>query len=171
MFNSLDTSFERYYQLKFKATLDGVDYRCMADLILVDHSNKRIYPIDLKTSGHPEWNFFDSFKQWRYDLQARLYWRIIRDNLDRDEVYKDYILENYRFVVINKRTITPLVWVFDDTQKQGTLVYGENGQIEFQDPQDLGKELSFYLSSRPTVPNGISKTGDNNIIEWLNKKK
>lgn len=171
LFNPFDKQLERHYQLKFKATLGDVNYRCMADLIVVDHKRKKIFPFDLKTSGHPEWDFFDSFTKWRYDIQARLYWRIIRDNLDRDEEYKDYTLEDYRFIVINKKTLTPLVWKFDDTQVYGALNYGENDQIEFEDPLDLGKELSIYLSSRPQVPMGIDISGDNNIITWLNKKK
>ena len=50
-------------------------------LIVVDHNNKTIQPIDLKTSGHPEWDFYHSFILWHYDIQARLYWRIIKDNI------------------------------------------------------------------------------------------
>lgn len=169
-FNDLDDGLERAYQLKFKATLDDVDYRCMADLIVVDHQNKIVYPIDLKTSSHAEWDFYESFVQWRYDLQARLYWRIIRDNMDRDEQFKDYKLDDYRFVVVNKRTVTPLVWKFGATKANGTLHFGKNDQVEFQDPFELGKELSIYLSSRPPVPTGIETVEDNNIIEWLNKK-
>ena len=38
-----DTSIERFYQLKFKATFDNVDYRCMMDEVIVDHTNKKIY--------------------------------------------------------------------------------------------------------------------------------
>lgn len=169
-FNDLDDGLERAYQLKFKATFEGVDYRCMADLIVVDHQNKIVYPIDLKTSSHAEWDFYESFVQWRYDLQARLYWRIIRDNMDRDEQFKDYKLDDYRFVVVNKRTVTPLVWKFGATQANGTLHFGKNDQVEFQDPFELGKQLSIYLSSRPPVPYGIEMIEENNIIEWLNRK-
>lgn len=57
---------ERYYQLKFKATIDNIEYRCMADNIIVDHNNKFIIPTDLKTSSKPEWDFFKSFIDWRY---------------------------------------------------------------------------------------------------------
>jgi hypothetical protein len=170
-FNPFNNTYERYYQLKFKATLNGVNYRCMADLLAVDHKNKVIYPIDLKTSGHPEWDFFDSFVQWNYQIQARLYWRIIRHNLDQDETFKDYELADYKFIVVNRKTLTPLVWRFDSTKAFGTLYFGENGQIEMKDPEDLGKELSIYLSSRPKVPIGIDMTGENNLIVWLNKKK
>lgn len=64
--NEFDTRFVREYQLKFKACLEGVDYRCMADLLLTDAEQKIVYPIDLKTSSHTEWDFYESFKQWRY---------------------------------------------------------------------------------------------------------
>lgn len=162
-------SLERNYQLKFKATLDGIDYRCMADLIIVDHRNKIVYPIDLKTSSHSEWDFYQSFIQWRYDLQARLYYRIIRHNMDMDEQFKDYKLADYRFIVVNKKTLTPLVWIFKATKALGTITFGKEGTIQLQDPFELGKELSIYLSSRPPVPLGINLTEDNDIIEWLNK--
>ena len=42
-------------------------------------------------------------------------------------------------------------------------------QIEMKDPEDIGKELSSYLSSRPRVPSGIDEFGTNNIVEWINK--
>lgn len=160
----------REYQLKFKATLDGVDYRCMADLIIIDPENMIVYPIDLKTSSHTEWDFYESFIQWRYDIQSRLYWRIIRDNMDRDPFFRGYKLANYTFVVVNKKTLTPLAWEFEDTQKMGTLVYGKHQQIELQDPFELGKQLSIYLSSRPQVPEGINIGSSNSITQWLNKK-
>lgn len=66
MNNPFDESIKRYYQLKFKATLDNVDYRCMADLIVVDYKNKIIYPCDLKTSSHYESDFYKSFIDWNY---------------------------------------------------------------------------------------------------------
>ena len=168
--NPFNKRIIREYQLKFKATLHGVHYRCMADLLLVDHEKKVVYPIDLKTSSHTEWDFYESFVQWRYDIQSRLYWRIIRDNMDRDPIYKDYKLANYRFIVVNKRTLTPLVWRFDDTQKVGTLTYGRLTKIELRDPFELGNELANYLSSRPLVPVGIETLESNSITEWLDTK-
>ena len=38
-----------------------------------------------------------------------------------------------------------------------------------KDPEDVGKELSSYLTSRPRVPSGVAETGTNNIVEWINK--
>ena len=141
----------------------------MSDLLLVDYENKRIYPIDLKTSSHTEWDFFKSFIQWDYQIQARLYWRIIRDNLNRDPYFKDFTLDNYRFIVVNKTTLTPLVWKFPQTQLEGTIVVGNHSSIKLRDPEVIGQELSYYLNNKPQVPVGIVLNGDNDITDWLMK--
>ena len=147
MDNPFDDSIERLYQLKFKATLGGVDYRCMADLLIVDYANKIIYPKDLKTSSHYEWDFYQSFIDWNYQIQARLYWRIIRDNLDRDPYFKDFTLADYEFIVVNKQTLLPLVWLFPATQQKGTIVVGKaTSPIELRDPEVIGSELTFCAS-------------------------
>lgn len=151
----------RYYQLKFKARLQGVDYRCMADLIAVNYDKKIVYPIDLKTSSHKEWDFQDSFCQWGYMIQSRLYWLLIRANMDADPYFKDFELADYRFIVVNKESLTPLVWEFPLTKARGTLV-GDGGHL-YRDPLEIGKELRGYLDLRPQVPNGIDLRGLNKI--------
>ena len=158
----------RYYQLKFAAKFENVGYRCMADLIIVDYEDKKIIPCDLKTSSKTEWHFMDSFEQWNYMIQARLYWRIIKANLLNDPYFKDFTLENYRFIVVNRKTLTPLVWEFPLTQKLGTLVDKEGK--EYRDPFEIGKELQSYLNFRPQVPKGIDKDGIN-IIDCLKVKE
>ena len=170
MDNPFDDSVERLYQLKFKATLGGVDYRCMADLLIVDYANKIIYPKDLKTSSHYEWDFYKSFIDWNYQIQARLYWRIIRNNLDKDPYFKDFTLADYEFIVVNKQTLLPLVWLFPATQQRGTIVVGTaTSPIELRDPEVIGSELKVYLESKPSVPLGISLEEPNNLMEWLCK--
>lgn len=162
-----DDGIERLYQLKFITEYKGINYSNMADLIVVDHNKKRVYPVDLKTSSHTEYDFFKSFIDWSYHIQARQYWRIIRATMDKDPYFKDFELMDYRFIVVNKRTLTPLVWIYEDTRKYGTLYYGKNNQIECKDPYDLGAELHHYLHNAPVVPLGVNLTGDNSITQWL----
>lgn len=158
-------NIERYYQLKFKDTLDGIPYRCMADLIMVNHDKKMVIPCDLKTSSHREYDFHKSFIQWSYQIQARLYWRIIRSIMDKDDYYKDFKLADYRFIVVNSiDNPQPLVWEFDKTQALGEL---NIGNYTLRDPQDIGKELYSYLTDKPSVPRGIKIKGTNSITEWL----
>lgn len=65
--NPFDDNIERLYQLKFKATFNNVDYKCMADLLLTIHNKKIVVPVDLKTSSKYEWDFYKSFIEWRYE--------------------------------------------------------------------------------------------------------
>lgn len=162
-------NIERLYQLKFKANLNGIMYRCMADLIIVDHDAKTVQPVDLKTSSKKEWDFFKSFIDWRYDIQARLYWRIIRAVMDADEYFRGFKLLPYQFIVANKSTLVPLVWGFPFTESVGTLRVGKQNQIELRDPCMIGEELSFYLDNRPKVPVGINTEGVNDLATWLDK--
>ena len=156
---------ERFYQLKFKGSLGGVEYRCMADLIIVDHKNKIVYPCDLKTSSHREYDFPESFIQWRYDIQARLYWRLIRMNMDKDDYFKDFKLAEYRFIVVNNvDRPTPLVWNFRQTMAVGEIQIGHKS---LRDPEKIGEELTYYLKENPPVPLGITLDKPNNIEKWF----
>lgn len=166
--NPFEPNIERFYQLKFKGEFEGVKYRNMADLIIVNHKEKWVKPVDLKTSSHTEWDFYKSFVDWRYDIQARLYWAIIRQNMNKDEYFRSFKLLDYEFIVVNRRTLTPLVWECPFTQSTGTLTFGKNRQIEMRSPFEIGRELTYYLSSRPRVPINIEEYNTNNLRTWLN---
>lgn len=167
--NMFDNNIERFYQLKFKASFNDVDYRCMADEIIVIHDKKIIVPIDLKTSSHAEWDFYQSFIDWKYMIQARLYARILEDNIKKDDYFKDFTITPYKFIVVNKRTLTPLVWNYEDTFKMGTLYYGKQENIICRDPFEIGKELSRYLTEKPKVPNNIDLIKPNSLCTFLDK--
>lgn len=160
---------ERYYQLKFKATLNNVPYSCMADEIIVDYNNKEITPIDLKTTGKPEYLFYKSFLEWNYQIQARLYWRIIKTNLEENAYFKDFKLNNYKFIVVNKDSLQPLVWEFPDTCCYGDLHLGKNKDIILRDPETIGEELKYYLDHKSTLPKDISSINSNNLNGFINK--
>ena len=132
--NIFDNSIQRFYQLKFKATFNNIDYRCMADELIVFHDKKLVVPVDLKTSSKTEWDFYKSFLEWNYAIQARLYWRIIRYNMDKDPYFKDFKLAPYKFIVANKKTLTPLVWNFKSTEAKGDLTLGQDNPIILRDP-------------------------------------
>lgn len=163
--NMFDNSVERFYQLKFKANIRGIDYRCMADLLLVLHDKKIVVPVDLKTSSKPEWDFYKSFIDYRYDCQARLYWWIIRQNMDNDPYFKDFKLADYRFIVANKRSLTPLVWVFEKS-RQLTDIVTRDWKI-LRHPFIIGEELRSYLDNKPIVPEGINLVKPNIIDNWI----
>jgi hypothetical protein len=159
--NIFDNNIERLYQLKFKATLGGVDYRCMADLLVVIHDKKIVVPVDLKTSYKPEYDFPKSFIEWNYHIQARLYWLIIRHNMDQDPYFKDFKLADYRFIVINRKTLNPLVWNWNMTQNTDEIIT-DNGNV-LRHPLVIGAQLRRYLDENPTVPDGIDPVKPNEL--------
>lgn len=168
--NPFEPSIERFYQLKFKTTLNGIDYRCMFDELVIFHDTKEIQPLDLKTSckkSDREWDFPTHYIEWNYQIQNRLYVRILQDVISKDDYYKDYKILPYKDIIIFKGSNTPLVWDIPFTFEKGTLYFGKNGQIEMKDPEDIGKQLNYYLSSRPIVPNGIKINESNSLNEWL----
>lgn len=170
--NPFEPDIERFYQLKFKACLEGIEYRCMFDELVIFHDTKEIQPLDLKTSCKRldrEWDFPSHYIEWSYEIQNRLYVRILQDVISKDEYFKDFKILPYKDIIIFRGSDTPLVWDIPFTFKRGTLYFGKNKQIEMRDPEDIGKELSFYLSSRPKVPMGINENSSNDLEDWLNK--
>ena len=160
---------ERLYQLKFKGEYEGIPLRCMADLIAIDHKNKIVYPCDLKTSSHREYDFPKSFIQYRYVIQAQLYWYIIRQNMDKDPVFKDYKLADYRFIVVNnKDNPLPLVWEFDQTRSEMDFIYGNKKQYSIPNWREIVRDLDYYLKENPLYPKGIVKL--NSITKYLNNE-
>ena len=136
-------------------------------LIYVDHKKKLIIPCDLKTSSHYEDEFYKSFIDWSYHIQARLYAKLIKAAIEADDYFKDFKMLNYHFIVVNRRSLIPLVWEFPLTQARGTLVDEEGN--EYRDPFEIGKELRHYLDDKPEVPDGIEINGVN-IINCLKLK-
>lgn len=143
--NPFDTRFEKVFQLKFKAEFNGIPVRCMFDELVVDHKEKMIYPIDLKTSGHAEEDFEQSFVTWRYFIQAQLYTYILQQVISKDEYFKDFKIAHYSFIVINRFTLAPLVWRYYENFSEVDLK-DDKGNI-YKNWRKLLVELDYYLHS------------------------
>ena len=85
----------------------------MFDRLVVDHINKKIYPLDIKTTGYPEEQFEHSVLKWRYDIQAELYTDVLKKVISTDEYFKDFQVMAFEFIVINVRLLNPIIWVYD----------------------------------------------------------
>jgi len=166
--NPFEPEVERLYQLKFKGTFDGIDYSIMPDEVIVFHNTKKILPIDLKTSSYKEYEFYKAYIDWDYQMQSRLYYPILLQNIQKDDYFKDFEILNWHFVVVNKASLLPLVWEDKNTRAEGTLYFGKNKQLEFRHPFEVGKELNEYLKTKPSVPKGIDIAKPNDLNEWLN---
>lgn len=170
--NPFNEDVELLFQLKFKGNHDGVPYRSMMDICRVDHKNKIIYPADLKTSSHNEWEFYKSFVQWLYSIQAQLYVRNIKQTITKDDYFKDFKVADYTFIVVNRKTLKPLKWTFPFTHSECGWSYETPSgfKAKFRDPYVIGKELWTYLQFPANLPVDVKPDGDNDIVAFLQKK-
>ena len=162
--NPFDTEIERFYQLKFKGEYENIPIKGMLDLVIVDHVSKCIIPCDLKTTGKPEYEFYKSFMTYNYYIQAKMYTYLLQQTILKDDFYKDYTIMPFRFIVINRKSLTPTIWIYSKTLNSPEETYIN---VEIKDWMKLAKELHYYLNNDVKVPIGIK--GVNNIEEWLNK--
>lgn len=143
--NPWETDIEKVFQLKFKASFEGIPVRCMFDELIVDHKSKVIYPIDLKTTGYPEEEFQHSFMKWRYDIQAKLYSYILQECINKDPYFSQFKIQHYQFIVINRRTVAPIVWEFQENLSIVDLK-DSTGEI-YRDWRKILTDLNYYLAN------------------------
>ena len=162
---------QRFYQLKFKTKLkDDIDYKGMMDLILVNYYKKEITICDVKTTSGKEWDFVNSFIKYNYYQQCSLYFRILSNVIKNDELFKDFKIVGFKFIVANVDNPQPLVWDCDFYKAaSGNLMFGKNEQIILKDPEVISAELKHYLEDKPKVPDNINLEGENSIRKVLNE--
>lgn len=101
---------ETYYQLQFKSKYAGIPYKGMLDLVHIDHTNKVIYPCDIKTTKSI-YTFEESFYKYRYYIQAAMYTQLLQDTIaEKCPELKDYKIAHYRFLVIDREHKMPIVF-------------------------------------------------------------
>lgn len=94
--------YELIYQQKFLAELDGIEIKCMLDACYIDHVNKLIKPIDIKTGvldkPEPEAFFDGPYLTYNYYIQAGLYRKVLQEYFAHHVDYQDYSVEPFKFV-------------------------------------------------------------------------
>lgn len=162
---------EFLYQQKFIATLDGLDVKCMFDLLIINHSKKVIIPIDLKTTSIHEYDFQRKFIENRYDIQSRLYYRILTTVLSKDSYFKDFRVLNFRFLVINKDSLNPMIFEDDRCYYKGDIELNFNSGYNkiLRDPVTIGIELKHYLDTNASVPDDLDTSKPINLYERILK--
>lgn len=156
-----DEDEEIFYQLKFKENISSINVkmRCMFDILKVNHKQKTIRPIDLKTTGSPEEKFEKSFLDWCYWIQGSSYPTILSESLIKDDYFKDFSLLPFQFLVINKSNLTPLLWEMDleETYEFTITNYGLNWVNLLQDADWHLQNGKFDYSRKSYENNGVNR--------------
>ena len=102
-----EDSVERKFQFPILFTVNGIECKALLDLLFIDHKEKKVYPIDLKTTGKSTAEFAKSFVSFRYYLQAAFYTEAVRQWMVAQSLigicdYSKYTLEPFQFAVVSK---------------------------------------------------------------------
>lgn len=118
----LDNILYNKLEVSDNSTILGQQFLCtetekgLADFIIIDHSNKRIHIIDLKTSAMPLYLFNKEIKKYRLDIQLSYYKYLIEKgalNLFLQDDVLNYKISchifvnsttnvyNYKFITLN----------------------------------------------------------------------
>lgn len=182
LFGLEDTQdIEYLYQMKFvvEYMLDNekeVMIKFMPDLVVVNHKEKTIQPVDLKTSFAPAYDFKDNFLKYRYDIEAMLYadgLELVRDKIKVEcPEYEEYIILPYIFVDISRSDMQPVSYVYDQTDP--SQYYGlsfSNGEktYNYKRWDAILEEILEYEETQAKVPNNIKIDKPNNILDFLGR--
>ena len=144
--SKFNTNIKLHYQLKFKTKFnDYPEVRCMFDAIIVNHSEKIIIPIDLKTTGKNESEFQNSFISSNYYLQATLYTQILQKVISSDNYFKDFKIAPYKFIVINSDSLSPMIWEFPLNKYEGD--FEDNYGNKYESWRKLAVKLNWHLET------------------------
>lgn len=100
------------YQYKFVQIVNGIKVKGMLDCLVIDHENKTIYPVDLKTGESPVEMFDEVMLLHKYYLQASLYRTAIQQIVANDPDLKGYSVSMFEFVYLSKMNVNkPLIWI------------------------------------------------------------
>ena len=163
---------EYIYQPQFVVDwdIDGeeIPVKVMLDLVVVDHNNKTIQPVDLKTSDNPAYSFSDNFVRMRYDIEAETYTDVLRKVCDTVATeYKDYDILPYLFTDISRSDKVPVTYVYDPTPG---FCYTKNDRTyTYKGWKDLLAEILVYEANNATVPSYIVTDCPNDIIDLLSR--
>lgn len=110
------------YQLPLYFEYEGISCKALLDMVIFNHEDKTIQPIDIKTLGDNVLNFHKSIRRRRYDIQAAFYTEALTI------LYPDYTILPFLFIVESTTDIgTPVVYECEST----LLSIGKNGIDEY----------------------------------------
>lgn len=105
--------FENYHELPFEIEYKGFKFKGILDIFQIDHKNKKVYMIDLKTGSGKSETFLKSFIDYRYYYQGAIYRMAFKYFCDKFNLV-DYTLENFKFLFIGKSENIPIIFEFTE---------------------------------------------------------
>ena len=118
--NIFYNDFENYHELPFEIEYKNFKFKGILDIFQIDHKNKKVHMIDLKTGSGKSETFLKSFIDYRYYYQGAIYKMAFEYFCNKFNLV-DYTLENFKFLFIGKSENIPIIFEFTEKWNQAAI--------------------------------------------------
>ncbi len=138
--------YEVLFQPAFTFTVNDVEMKGGLDMVVIDHEEKRISPFDLKSTGDKGRNFPSAVFKYRYDLQGAAYMNCMIQW--KDQVYPNYTVDQFKFVVISRTEESPKVWVYAIKPQDWLDKVNKNRSLKLESLREILDKYKWTLESK-----------------------
>jgi len=143
-----DDSCVNVYQHPIVFKLNGFIFRGILDIMRINHKDKTVKMIDLKTGKEDAENFMRSFMKWRYDLQEAVYTAAFK-TICEELGLKNYKLLPFEFLYISRFEKVPLVYEVSATwHKASREGYKTASGYKYRGLDELIKEITWHWDNK-----------------------
>jgi len=143
-----NNNLTRLNQYKFEFIYKKIKFRGIIDMVLIDHENKTVQLIDLKTGQDNAENFMNSFIKYRYYFQESLYMKSF-DTICKDLELEGYTLLPFQFLYIGRKQKLPLIYTISNIwHHAGEFGFTTASGYEYKGLNDVIDEIIWHLSNR-----------------------
>jgi len=135
-------------QIKFEFEYKDFLLRGILDILSINHKNKTIQMIDLKTGTNPISEFINSFLKWRYYIQEAIYTKA------SDVITKQFGLEGYKllpfqFLFISRYEKTPFIYEIGDKWHEAALKgFKTSLGWEYKGLEELLENIKWHVDNK-----------------------
>lgn len=142
-----DLDIEVIDQAIIKFKINNTQCKSMLDRVHIDHTNKVIYPMDIKTGSPKE--FIDNFWNFKYYLQGGMYTMAVHSIVQTKEEFKDYKVAPFEFIYVSRvNPNLPLIYKMTDKFVQMAIEgWTGIGGREMKGVLDLVSDYKWYVDN------------------------
>lgn len=138
----------KYAQVELEFRYKQFNFLGIVDLVVVNHTNKTIQFIDLKTGGKPASQFMNSFIKYRYYLQAALYQEGSKVFIEKYGL-QDYKLLPFQILYISRFERLPLVFEVSQMWIDGAIKgFTTNGNYKHRGLDELVDLIDWHWTNK-----------------------
>lgn len=91
---------EELYQVEVNFHYKGRNIKCILDKVIIDHKNKTIQGLDLKSGSPKATEFMINFFKYKYYMQGAIYEKALREFVLTFENLEGYKIEPFKYIYI-----------------------------------------------------------------------